>query len=138
MHKFSEVISYFSLQSWTFHDDNTRSLIKKMSKLDQSLFKFDISKLNWIEYFKKHVLGIRLYIIKDTMDSVPEALKRTKKSVNTIRKTGHYFFITSNWWLLFIFFSIYVFRLYMIHYTLMSILVALLILIVYGLFILFV
>jgi len=107
MHKFSEVISYFSLQSWTFHDDNTRSLIKKMSKLDQSLFKFDISKLSWSEYFKKHVLGIRLYILKDTMDSVPEALKLNKK-------------------------------LYMIHYTLMSILVALLILVVYGLFILFV
>lgn len=104
MHKFSEVISYFSLQSWTFHDDNTRSLIKKMSKLDQSLFKFDISKLSWNEYFKKHVLGIRLYIIKDTIDSVPEALKRTKKSVNTIRKIGHYFFITSNWRLLFIYF----------------------------------
>lgn len=81
MHKFSEVISYFSLQSWTFHDDNTRSLANKLSKLDQSLFKFDVAKLNWNEYFKKHVLGIRLYIIKDTMDTVPEAVKRNKKSV---------------------------------------------------------
>lgn len=107
MHKFSEVISYFSLQSWTFHDGNTKSLVNKLSKLDQSLFKFDAAKLNWNEYFKKHVLGIRLYIIKDTMDSVPEAVKRNKK-------------------------------LYMIHYTLLSILTALLILIVYGLFILFV
>ncbi|CAH1721740.1 fatty acyl-CoA reductase wat-like [Aphis gossypii] len=107
MHKFSEVISYFSLQSWTFHDNNTKSLAAKLSKLDQSLFKFDAAKLDWNEYFKKHVLGIRLYIIKDTMDSVPEAVKRNKK-------------------------------LYLIHYTLLSILTALLILIVYGLFILFV
>lgn len=81
MHKFSDVISYFSLQSWKFHDNNTKSLVNKLSKLDQSLFKFDISVLDWNEYFKKHVLGIRLYIIKDTMDSVPEAVKRNKKSV---------------------------------------------------------
>jgi len=107
MHKFIKVISYFSLQSWTFHDNNTRSLVKKMSKLDQSLFNFDASKLSWNEYFKKHIWGIRLYIIKDPLETVPEALKRNKK-------------------------------LYMIHYTLISILVALLILIVYGLFILFV
>ncbi|XP_025194170.1 fatty acyl-CoA reductase wat-like [Melanaphis sacchari] len=107
IHKFTAVISYFSLHSWTFHDDNTKSLIKKLSKLDQSLFKFDISKLSWNEYFKKHVMGIRLYIVKEPMDTLPEAMKRNTK-------------------------------LYMIHYTLVSILVALLILIIYGLFLLFV
>ncbi|CAI6352248.1 unnamed protein product [Macrosiphum euphorbiae] len=107
IHKFIEVVSYFSLKSWTFHDDNTKSLIKKLSKLDQSLFRFDIAKLDWNEYFKKHVVGIRLYIFKDPLDTVPEALRRNKK-------------------------------LYMIHYTLMSFLVALLMVVVYGLFLLFV
>ncbi|KAL5239952.1 hypothetical protein ACI65C_007362 [Semiaphis heraclei] len=107
MHKFSEVIAYFALQSWTFHSNNTTSLIKNMSKLDQSLFSFDMTKLDWNEYFKKHVLGIRLYIVKDPLDTIPKGLKRAKK-------------------------------LYMIHYTLVSFLVALLMLVVYGLFLLFV
>ncbi|XP_003243174.1 fatty acyl-CoA reductase wat isoform X1 [Acyrthosiphon pisum] len=106
IHKFIEVIAYFALQSWTFHDNNTKSLIKKLSKLDQSLFKFDMNKLDWNEYFKKHVVGIRLYIVKDPMETVPVALKRNKK-------------------------------LFMIHYTLMSFLVALLMTVVYGLFLLF-
>ncbi|KAL4113616.1 hypothetical protein QTP88_017210 [Uroleucon formosanum] len=107
INKFIGVITYFSLQSWTFHDNNTKSLLKKLSKLDQSLFRFDISELNWNEYFKKYMVGLRLYIVKDPIDTVPEALKRNRK-------------------------------LYMIHYTLVSFLVALLMIIVYGLFLLFV
>lgn len=79
MHKFSDVISYFSLQSWTFRDSSTRSLIKKMSKFDQSLFQFDMSKLDWDKYFQKHVDGIRLYLIKDPIDTLPEARRRLQK-----------------------------------------------------------
>lgn len=84
MHKFSDVISYFSLKSWKFNDNNTRSLIQKLSKLDQTLFSFDLNKLSWDEYFKKHVLGIRMYIIKDPLETLPEGRKRNQKSVTHI------------------------------------------------------
>ncbi|XP_025203933.1 fatty acyl-CoA reductase wat-like [Melanaphis sacchari] len=107
MHKFSSVISYFSLKSWKFNDNNTRALIQKLSKLDQKLFRFDMTKLSWDDYFKKHVLGIRKYIIKDPLETVPEGKKRNQ-------------------------------RLYMAYYTLLSILAALLLLIVYGIFCLFI
>lgn len=82
MHKFIDVITYFSLKSWTFRDKNTRSLIKNMSKLDQYLFQMDMTNLSWDQYFKKHVIGVRLYIIKDPIESLPEGVKRCKKSVN--------------------------------------------------------
>lgn len=84
MHKFSDVISYFSLKSWKFNDNNTRSLVQKLSKLDQTLFSFDLNKLNWDEYFKKHVLGIRMYILKDPLTTLPEGKKRNQKSVTHI------------------------------------------------------
>lgn len=79
MHKFINVISYFSLQSWIFNDGNTRSLVQKLSKLDRTLFNFDIAPLNWDEYFKKHVLGVRVNIIKDPIETLPMALKRQKR-----------------------------------------------------------
>ncbi|XP_022180348.1 fatty acyl-CoA reductase wat-like [Myzus persicae] len=79
MHKFSDVISYFSLKSWTFNDNNTRSLIQKLSKLDQTLFRFDLTKLSWNEYFKKHVIGIRMYIVKDPMETLSEGRKWNQK-----------------------------------------------------------
>lgn len=82
MHKFINVITYFSLKSWTFRDNNTRSLAKRMSKLDQSLFQMDMNNLDWDEYFQAHVFGIRLYILKDPLESIPEGIKRAKKLVN--------------------------------------------------------
>lgn len=81
MHKFVEVISYFSLQSWTFRDNNTRSLLKKMSKQDKSLFHFDIAKLDWNDYFHRHVRGIRNYIIHDSIDTLPEGRKHMQRLV---------------------------------------------------------
>lgn len=79
LHKFVDVISYFSMQSWTFRDNNTRSLLTKMSKHDKSLFRFDIAKLDWDEYFKRHVRGIRNYIIHDSEKTIPEGKKHMQR-----------------------------------------------------------
>lgn len=82
IHKFVDVLSYFSMRSWTFNDDNTRSLIGRMSKLDQSLFNFDISNLNWDDYFKRHVEGLVKYLLKDTdEDSLEKGRKHMRRSV---------------------------------------------------------
>lgn len=82
IHKFAQIISYFSLQSWTFHESNTRSLLSKLSKRDQTLFSFDIAKLNWDDYFQRHVKGIRLYIIKDAEETLVEGRKHARRSVS--------------------------------------------------------
>ncbi|XP_025409428.1 fatty acyl-CoA reductase wat-like [Sipha flava] len=79
MHKFSRVLSYFSLKSWLFRDNNTRSLVQKLSKLDRTLFNFDISKLNWDSYFERHMTGIRLYIFQDPVETLPEGHKHCKR-----------------------------------------------------------
>lgn len=81
LHTFSNVISYFSLRSWTFNDGNTRSLISRLSKLDKSLFNFDVSKLNWDEYFEIHMIGIRVHILKDPLETLPEARRHMKRFV---------------------------------------------------------
>lgn len=81
MHKFIDILTYFSLQSWTFHDENTRSLVSRLSELDQKLFNFDISKLSWDDYFKRHVEGVRRYILKDTdEDSLEKGKKHIQRS----------------------------------------------------------
>ncbi|VVC29133.1 Male sterility, NAD-binding,NAD(P)-binding domain,Fatty acyl-CoA reductase, C-terminal [Cinara cedri] len=103
LHKFTEVISYFSCQSWKFHETNTKSLLSKLSKFDQFNFQFDMSKLIWNEYFKSHVKGIRIYIVKDPLETIPQGLKRLR-------------------------------ILYFIHYTLLTVLAALFLLVIYGLF----
>jgi len=79
MHQFCDLISFFSLQSWSFRENNTVSLLSKLSEQDQSLFQFDISKLNWNDYITNYMKGIRIYVLKDPMKTVPQGIKYLKK-----------------------------------------------------------
>ncbi len=79
IHKFSEVISYFSTKQWKFVDSNTRELVGKLSPKDQEIFDFDLAKLNWKEYFYHHIRGLRVYLVHDKMDTVKEGIEKRKK-----------------------------------------------------------
>lgn len=76
IHKFSDVISYFSLRSWNFANDNVNSLWKTLGDSDQALFNFDMSTLDWNKFFISTVDGLRLYMFKETLDNVEYARKR--------------------------------------------------------------
>lgn len=76
IHKYTNVISYFSTQNWTFQVDNMHRLCDRMSPQDKELFFCDLKKLNWSEFFINYCKGIRLYIIKDPDDTIPEARVR--------------------------------------------------------------
>lgn len=79
IHKAVGVLTYFTLNSWIFHDNNTTTLIDGLSKQDKSLFMFDAAKIDWDTYMKKYMIGIRTYIIKDPIETIPEGLKHRKK-----------------------------------------------------------
>lgn len=79
IHKFSEVISYFSTKEWKFIDSNTRNLCNKLSDKDKELFDFDLSKLDWKEYFYHHIRGLRVYLVQDKLDTVEEALMKRRR-----------------------------------------------------------
>lgn len=81
LHKFTNAIEYFSCTSWIFREENTKSLLSKMSESDQSNFRFDIEKLNWDTYIKNTVMGIRIYICQDPIETLPQGIKHQRKSV---------------------------------------------------------
>lgn len=76
VHKFSAVISYFSTQQWRFYNNNVKELSKTLTPGDRALFDFDISNLNWEEFFYTYVRGIRLYLIKDTFETIEEGKRK--------------------------------------------------------------
>ncbi|KAG8222376.1 hypothetical protein J437_LFUL002995 [Ladona fulva] len=79
INKFSEVISYFSTQYWKFENSNTQELWKRLDPMDQELLPFDMTTMNWDNYFQKHILGLRIYLVKDDISTLPEARKRWKR-----------------------------------------------------------
>jgi Male sterility protein. len=76
IHRFSEVLSYFSTRQWLFNDTNTRALWRKMPAEDQKYFNFDIGALIWEDYFYTHVRGLRVYLVKDSLDTVPLGIRK--------------------------------------------------------------
>ncbi|KAJ8688342.1 hypothetical protein QAD02_024137, partial [Eretmocerus hayati] len=70
IHKFSGVISYFCMQQWKFSNENVLALWEKISPTDRKLFDFNLNSLDWNDYFYYHVRGLRVYILKDPMDTV--------------------------------------------------------------------
>lgn len=52
---------------------------RKLSPRDKELFNFNIEALDWYEYFGTYMRGLRVYITKDDMSTVPEGRKRIKR-----------------------------------------------------------
>lgn len=78
IHKFLDLLSYFSTRDWTMLNDNVTKMWYCLSEHDKQMFKFNIHDLDWTTYFKNYVWGIRLYIIKERNDTISAGLKKRK------------------------------------------------------------
>lgn len=82
INKFGEVISYFAMREWNFKNNNTQMLWRKMKPTDRELFDFNLSTLDWDAYSSTYIRGIRLYLLKDPMETIPQGhVKRMKLMV---------------------------------------------------------
>ncbi|XP_053945507.1 fatty acyl-CoA reductase wat-like [Anastrepha ludens] len=75
IHKQTGVLDYFVEHKFTFTMENTTKLWHSLSSLDQKLFNFDMSSINWFEYFYNSLLGLRRYIGQEQPDTIPKAKK---------------------------------------------------------------
>ncbi|PSN51391.1 Fatty acyl-CoA reductase wat [Blattella germanica] len=76
IHKFSDVLAYFSTRQWKFTNPNVQKLWQKLSPEDQSIFDFNNKDLQWDNYFNSSLMGIRTYLLKDDPKTLPNAIRR--------------------------------------------------------------
>ncbi|XP_054279765.1 putative fatty acyl-CoA reductase CG5065 [Macrosteles quadrilineatus] len=75
----AKVGEFFALHEWDFKCDNQKSLSANMTAKDRKLFQSDVSQLRWDEYIKHYMVGIRKYVLKDSMDSLPTAKQKLQR-----------------------------------------------------------
>ncbi|KAH8284128.1 hypothetical protein KR054_010851 [Drosophila jambulina] len=77
IHKNIADLAPFCNHSWLFCQDNTRELMEAMSEQDRGLYDFDMAELDWQDYFRCVMEGMRLYIAKDlpTKESYDKGLR---------------------------------------------------------------
>ncbi|XP_016977792.2 fatty acyl-CoA reductase wat isoform X1 [Drosophila rhopaloa] len=87
IHKNIAVLGPFSTSTWHFDTVNTKGLRNSMSKQDLNLYDFDMARLDWDDYFKSIMYGMRQYIAKEP--PTPESIaKGTKLAIRL--KILHY------------------------------------------------
>lgn len=70
---------FFAMHEYNFEVKNVKDLLHEISNAeDGNEFMCDIKQLDWDEYLKNYVRGIRKYILKDD-DSTLERSRRTVK-----------------------------------------------------------
>jgi len=74
-----DVLNYFSTQEWIFTNDRLHAMIAKLTSYDRKNFDCDIRNLDWEVYFETYLRGIRVYLIKDPMDTLPQARVRWQR-----------------------------------------------------------
>lgn len=101
IHKFCDVISYFNTRRWYFTNTNVmvssalitcylpksksnisnkfQTLWKKLDTKDKQMFYFDMKDLDWDNFTRESMFGMRQYLMKDDPSTIPDAIKRMKK-----------------------------------------------------------
>ncbi|XP_046659931.1 fatty acyl-CoA reductase wat-like [Homalodisca vitripennis] len=74
--KFADTMTYFANRIWTFKNDNTQMLWRSLSDKDKKLFFFDMAQMSWEYHAQALCLGLRVYLLKDDVDTLPKARRK--------------------------------------------------------------
>lgn len=76
IHKFCDVIKYFSSNRWNFTNTNVTNLWNRLTIDDQKIFYFNMDDICWSEVLNLSIYGIRTYLMKEDPSTMPAALQR--------------------------------------------------------------
>ncbi|XP_051165961.1 putative fatty acyl-CoA reductase CG5065 [Leptopilina boulardi] len=74
-----ELLLFGTLNEWKGKNERTKNLWKRISPDDQKLFPFSMVDVDWHDYVKKYMIGIRIYLLNDPLTTVSAAEKRKSK-----------------------------------------------------------
>jgi len=75
-----ETGTFFTLHQFNFANKNFLFLQESLKcPYDREVFNIDVSKLEWDSYIRNCILGIRTYIFKDPIETLPAAQKKLQR-----------------------------------------------------------
>jgi len=75
----ASVLKDFTSKQWKFNYDNRLFLLNElMNEEDRRLFNFDTRPLKWDKFLGDYVLGVRKFMLKESMDSLEKARSNLK------------------------------------------------------------
>lgn len=72
-------MSWFGLKEWMFTNQNIAELDSLMTTEEKKVLQFNTNTINWNEYFRSYLSGIRKYFFKDTETDLTKRKKFYKR-----------------------------------------------------------
>ncbi|XP_050299737.1 fatty acyl-CoA reductase wat-like isoform X6 [Anthonomus grandis grandis] len=82
INKFMSVLSHFTCNQWTYEYNNTVESWQNLNNIDKRNFPFDMSTIDWQDYFDTYLVAMREFLVKEPLDNL-EAGRRWLKIINT-------------------------------------------------------
>lgn len=94
--KAGETGTFFSTHEFIFDNTNLRQLVSEVKTMkDGNEFYCDMSNIDYDSYLENYMLGVRQYVLKDGLESLPNARKKLAKLywIKRILQVGFLFFL---------------------------------------------
>lgn len=79
IHTFTSAVSYFSTSEFDFTNNQVQDLYKRLSPYDKILFPMSMRNIHWLEYYRRYLPGIRQYLLKDPIQTIPAAFQKRNR-----------------------------------------------------------
>ncbi|KAF2891663.1 hypothetical protein ILUMI_14510, partial [Ignelater luminosus] len=79
MLKFSQILEFFATREWNIVNDNVYNLWNRLNDEDKNLFPFNMDIIDCKQYVQDICLGIKLYVMKETLDNAEADKKRYQR-----------------------------------------------------------
>ncbi len=73
------MLEYFARGTWLFTWNNMEKVWKNLGEEDRELFLFDVKHIDWVQYIARYSLGLRVYLLKDGIHTLPKARVKMQK-----------------------------------------------------------
>lgn len=73
-----EVFEYYANNQWDFNNDDSMEARKMLNPKERAIYKLDGDGIDYHEYFTDCVRAARLYILKESDETIPAARRHMK------------------------------------------------------------
>jgi len=71
--KMIETLHFFTTRGWNFNSQNLLNLWNQLDEEDKKIFNFDVRQINWDDYLFDYIMGVKVYLLKESIDNLPAA-----------------------------------------------------------------
>ncbi|XP_055590947.1 fatty acyl-CoA reductase wat-like [Uranotaenia lowii] len=84
--RFLEMMSFFGLREWSIESDNIRRLRQQLSAEESRCLEFDMGTINWTDYFRSYIPGIRRYWFGDRVARIDSKISPASRRFFQIQR----------------------------------------------------